>query len=203
MGILPLHLSQKNKIVGREGYRIRSILSLPSAFEYAALRNIKMPKVRTIGNCAFRYCEQLTEVELSSHLERIEAGAFEECPRLRRIVIPLKDNLLGDSVFYNDVFYNCDSLSQVDLVEGVHKTISSLLLESWRNDMKNKIDRINRILPTDHNNKTAAIQDFLERTNTRIELYKSKHYALLKTNWCCLNSLFGKPSFTRRRTESS
>ena len=52
--------------------------------------------------------------------------------------------------------------------------------------MKNKIDRINRILPTDHNNKTAAIQDFLERTNTRIELYKSKHYALLKTNMVLL-----------------
>ena len=182
-----MHLSQKNKIVGREGYRIRSILSLPSAFEYAALRNIKMPKVRVIGEEAFSRCEQLTEVELSDHLERVEAGAFEECPRLRRIVIPLKDNLLGDSVFYNDVFYNCDSLSQVDLVGGIHKAIASLHLESWRIAMNEEVDRINQDLPNlgaeDYetpNNKTAAIEDWLGRVLQRIEHYTSEHYALLK-----------------------
>jgi hypothetical protein len=38
--------------------------------------------------------------------------------------MPLKDNLLAEGAFNN-----CDDLSQVDLVGGIHKTISSLLLE--------------------------------------------------------------------------
>jgi hypothetical protein len=39
-------------------------------------------------------------------------------------------------------------LSRVDiLAEGIHKTISSFHMESWRNEMKDEIDRINQTLP--------------------------------------------------------
>ncbi len=86
-------------------------------------------------------------------------------------------------MFDGYVFDGCDNLSQVDLVGGIqiHKTIDSLLLESWRNEMKNEIDRINRDLPyTPADEKTFEIQQWMERVLERIEYYKSKHSALLK-----------------------
>ena len=59
--------------------------------------------------------------------------------------------------------------------------------------MKNEIDRINRILPNikdvagfEPNNRTAAIQNWLKTVSSRVEHYKSKHYALLKTNMVLL-----------------
>jgi hypothetical protein len=148
------------------------------AFAGTALRNIKIPKVRSIANGAFAECKQLTDAELlSKDIETIEGYAFESCPRLRRIAIPLKKNLLC-----NNAFTDCDILSQVDLVGGIHKTISSLLLDSWRNEMSDLIDRINRDLPNIHYDKTFVIRRWMERVLERIRHYKSEHYALLKNN---------------------
>src|SRR6056300_1069965 len=141
------------------------------AFEgCTSLRNIKIPKVRVIGYCAFASCDQLTEVELSEDLETIGEEALAYCPRLRRITLPLKDNLLGGGVFDD-----CHNLSQVDLVRGIHKTISSLLLHSWRNEMNDEIDSINRDLP-DTNEKTATIRQWMRSVIRRIENYKLEHY---------------------------
>jgi len=149
------------------------------AFAGNALRNVKIPKVRVIGDGAFCYCKQLTDLELPEDLERIEEGAISfagHCPRLRRIAMPLKDNLLGDGVFNN-----CDNLSQVELVGWIHKTVSSLLLESWRDDMSEEIDLINQALPhPPHIQKTTVIQEWMRRVLEKIEHYKSEHYALLK-----------------------
>jgi hypothetical protein len=140
------------------------------AFANSVLRNIKLSKVRVIGINAFYGCEQLTEAELSKDLETIEDGAFCNCPRLRRVALPLKANLLG-----NNVFYGCGDLSQVDLVGGINKTISSLLLDSWKNEMNNEIDRINQVLPnTPTDEKTAVIQQWMERVLERIDYYKSE-----------------------------
>ncbi len=143
-----------------------------------SLRRIGLPKTRNIGNYAFYGCEQLTDVELSEDLERFEKRAFGNCHRLRRIEIPLKDNLLG-----NHVFYECDALSQVDIVGGIHETISSLLLESWRHEMNDEIERINRVLPTTPTyGETAAIRRWMRSVLERMDHYKSEHYALLKKN---------------------
>ena len=145
------------------------------AFVDTALRRVKIPKVRVIESCAFGGCEQLMEAKLSEDLETIGYDAFTDCS-LRRITLPLKANLLGDGVFYD-----CDDLSTVDLVGGIHKTISSFLLDSWRNQMKDEIDRISQDLPnTDTNEKSTAIQLWMERVIRRVEHYKSEHYALLK-----------------------
>ncbi len=84
------------------------------AFSGTALRSLKMPKVRVIGPFAFYCCEQLTEVDLSEFLERIQGYAFARCRRLNRIAIPLKDNMFES----DDVFSECEDLSQVDLVGG-------------------------------------------------------------------------------------
>jgi BMFP domain-containing protein YqiC len=90
--------------------------------------------------------------------------------------MPLKDEMME----YN-VFADCDNLSQVDLVGGIHKTVSSLLLDSWRNEMKDEINQISQDLPnTLANEKTEAIQDWLERVLLRIDHYKREHYKLLK-----------------------
>jgi hypothetical protein len=155
---------------------------LETIAEYAfycciSLRNIKLSKIRNIGSYAFYGCKQLAEVELSENLEFIGSSAFVNCRRLRHIVIPLERNLLGWGVFIN-----CVDLSQVDLVGETHQTISSLLLDSWRNEMKDDIDRINQVLPntaTDEN-KTTVIRQWMERVLERMEHYKSEHYALLK-----------------------
>jgi hypothetical protein len=148
-----------------------------NAFACTALRSIKLPKVRVIDDYAFYNCHQLMEVELSEDLERIRYEAFGECP-FRRIAIPLKIYLLQNDYVFDD----CAALSQVDLVGGIHKTTSSLLLDSLINEMKDEIDRINRDLPnTDTNDKTLAIERWVERVLQRISFFKSEHQALLKT----------------------
>ena len=84
-------------------------------------------------------------------------------------------------MFGYDVYYICDSLSQVDLVGGVHETISSLLLERWRDELNGEIARINQVLPsTPTDEKTAAIRQWMETVIQRIDHYKLEHYALLK-----------------------
>ncbi len=147
-----------------------------SAFGGTALRSVKIPKVRVIKTCAFWDCEKLTVVELSEDLERIEDNVFGFSYCLRYIAMPLKDDLLGDRVFYQ-----CDALSQVDIVGGVHKTVSSLFLERWRNEIKDEIDRINRNrLNIPHINKTEVTQQWMETVIQRITHYKSEHCILLK-----------------------
>ncbi len=155
------------------------------AFRGCRLRNIKLPKCRVIGEYSFANCRQLTDVELSDEdLETIGYRAFSNCRRLRRIAIPLKDNLFDAD---DTVFDGCEELSQVDLHGGIHKTISSLLLDSWRNEMNDTIDRINQVLPdTPHINKTAVIRNWLKTVSPRIEPYKLEHYPLLKENMSLL-----------------
>jgi hypothetical protein len=151
------------------------------AFDRTSLRNIKIPKVRVIGARAFFGCEQLTGVELSKDLETIGGRALGDCRRLRRITMPLKDDMFDEIDDDFHVFHNCGDLSQVDLVGGIHKTVSSLLLESRRNEMNDEIDRINQDLPnTPTIDKTWVIRRWMERVIRRIEHYKSEHYTLLK-----------------------
>ena len=86
------------------------------------------------------------------------------------------------SLKYNQ-FDRCGSLITVDLVGvgGIHKTISSLLLESWRDEMNQEIDRINQDLPnTPADEKMAAIQEWIRSVIDRMEHYKTEHNRLLK-----------------------
>jgi hypothetical protein len=124
--------------------------------------------VKIIRDRAFACCKQLTDVELSEDLETIGYWAFGGCRRVRRIAIPLKEDMLDYGAFIE-----CDYLSIVDLVGGIHKTISSLLLDSWRHEMNDEIDRINR-------NKSVVIHEWMETVIRRIEHYKSEHFVLLK-----------------------
>jgi hypothetical protein len=158
------------------GDKLETIGSM-AFYSCTSLRTIKLPKVRFIDFSAFHQCEQLMEAEFSEDLERIELEAFGECPHLRRIAIPLKNNMMNEG----GVFKDCVNLSQVDLVGGFHKTISSLFIEGWRNEMEDEIDQINQDLPyAGRYEKTAVIQRWIARVLRRMKHYKWKHYALLK-----------------------
>jgi hypothetical protein len=134
-----------------------------------------MPSVRRVGAYAFDKCDLLTYVVFGLDLERIEEYAFHESS-LRRIVIPLKDNLDIDYT----AFSQCDNLSRVDtLAAGIHKTISSLHMESWRDEMLEEIDSINQILPNTQA-KTQAILEWIEAVHSRMEDYKTEHQILVK-----------------------
>ena len=137
-----------------------------------------MPSVRRIGDYAFQRCLALTDVVFGKDLERIEDNALMACRDLRRIAIPLKNGL----TIHNHAFCNCDKLSRVDALDGgIHTTISSLHLESWRNEMKDEIDIINQTLPnTQSREKTKAIQQWITSILQRMEQYKSEHLILLK-----------------------
>ena len=59
-------------------------------------------------------------------------------------------------------FDYCYELTTVDIIGGIHKTISHLSLQSWRNEMNQEINRINQILPsTRAAEKTRVIQEWI------------------------------------------
>jgi len=72
-----------------------------------------------------------------------------------------------------------------------NKVVSSLLLESWKDEMNQEISRINEVLPnTPANEKTNAIQGWIRSVIDRMEHYKVEHNTLLKEDmtqlepWC-------------------
>jgi hypothetical protein len=118
----------------------------------------------------------LTDAVFGEDLEVIDVAAFGNCHSLRRIAIPLKDGLIvEDDAFFNP-FMLCESLVRVDVIGGSHETISSLHRESWRNEMKEEIDRINQTLPV----RAGAINRWIESVLRRMEHYKVEHKVLMK-----------------------
>ncbi|KAK1732352.1 hypothetical protein QTG54_016956 [Skeletonema marinoi] len=163
------------------------------AFAHSSLEYVKLPKVRVLNSSAFYACEKLVEAHLSEDLETIERFVFARCPHLERISLPLRPNIFQDhSVFnvYDDEqdlldndngIYNRHALSRVDLVGGIHSTIASLHMVSWRNEMKNEINRINQVLPNiAGDTKTQVIQQWMRTVIGRLAHCKDEHHKLLK-----------------------
>jgi len=149
-----------------------------------SLRSIYIPSIQIIDRGAFIICEQLTEAVFGEELREIHSLAFFSCLSLRRIVIPLKNDMFNDQSERGHeyrAFKDCVNLTTVDLVGGVHKTISSLHMESWRNEMKHLIGLINHVLPrTVAMNKTDAIEEWIGIVLRRINFYKAEHHTLLR-----------------------
>eukprot|EP00984_Skeletonema_dohrnii_P034478 scaffold33569_cov84-Skeletonema_dohrnii-CCMP3373.AAC.12 len=162
-----------------------------------SLRSLTMPSVRNIGMCAFNNCEKLTDLDLPEGLETMGIRAFNDCQHLRRIAMPLKDGMIEDNAF---AF--CRSLTTVDLVGGIHNTIASLHLESWRNEMKEEINRINQTLPTIPDRKTEAIQQWIRSAIRRIDHYKSEHKTLLKEATTLLELALWKAKIDEKEKDS-
>jgi hypothetical protein len=144
--------------------------------ECTLLRNIIIPTVRTIGELAFYKCEQLTDLELPEGLETIGYSAFRNCERLTRINMPLKDELIE-----GNVFDGCPNLTSVNLVGRVNKTIASLHMESWRNELKDEINYCNQYLPnTPEMFKTLDVREWMELVISLLNRYKAEHNKVLK-----------------------
>jgi hypothetical protein len=81
------------------------IIGYGAFFRCESLRSINMPSIRRIGNFAFEdCCVALTDAVFGQELERIERFAFLGCPSLRRIAIPLKDDLIVEE---DNAFRSC------------------------------------------------------------------------------------------------
>eukprot|EP00984_Skeletonema_dohrnii_P001468 scaffold469_cov138-Skeletonema_dohrnii-CCMP3373.AAC.2 len=146
----------------------------------SSLKRLVLPSIITIKAGAFRYCSALTDIEFSERLDKIESGAFSGCRRLERIAIPLKRGLLGSMFRYNQ-FDHCEQLRTVDLVGGIHKTVSSLHMESWTTEMIAKINRINQVLPTAAADEiTDEIQACMDSALDKMDQYKAEHYRFVK-----------------------
>jgi len=172
-----------------------------------SLKSIVMTSIRAIESKAFSDCLQLTDVELPKGVERIEQFAFYYCPSLRRIAIPLKADLfqLGSMDHRFTIFDACDDLTTVDLVgdEWIHKTISSLLLERWRNVMNQKIDYINQTLPnTIPSEKADEIQYWIRSVIDKLEHYKVEHNRLLKEDMTQLELALWKAKLDEKEEDS-
>mmetsp|Transcript_18053 Transcript_18053/g.27484 ORF Transcript_18053/g.27484 Transcript_18053/m.27484 type:complete len:192 (+) Transcript_18053:517-1092(+) len=140
-----------------------------------------MPSIKTIGGGTFFGCEQLVELDFPECLEQIGKSAAIGCINLRRISIPLKSDMLMDDNILGDYwqFRHCIRLTTVDLVGGLHKTISSLHLERWKNEMKEEINRINLILPNDTGDKAFTIQRWIQSVIRKMESCTVGHQNLL------------------------
>ena len=156
-----------------------------SAFDgCCSLNHLKLPSIITISMQSFWKCKALIDVEFSERLETIEGRAFWGCSRLEHIAIPLKRDLFEIDVDMFDMytqFHGCDQLVKVDLVGGIHKTVSSLHMESWRSEMEEEINRINQVLPdAQTRDKTGEIRQWIDTVLEKMDHFKAEHYRYVK-----------------------
>ena len=167
------------------------------AFEYCrSLRSINLSSVRRVGQRAFHGCKALTDAVFGKDLEIIERCAFWDCTALRRIAIPLNYNLTVEDYAFNC----CPTLNMVDIVGGIHKTTSSLHLESWRDEMKEEIDQINQTLPETPRRKANAINQWIRSVLRNMEHYKSEHKVLVKEAMTLLELALWKANLDKNAT---
>ena len=146
--------------------------------ECDSIKHIKFYAVTTIELCAFANCAALKSVTFPEEgIEFIQGRAFAECPSLRRIALPLKNNILA-----NTVFDDCYELAKVVPVGSIVKTVSYLHFKSWRDAMKREIKSINRALPTlnDEGIQTYGIQQWIQSVLSHLEHYRSEHHVVVK-----------------------
>eukprot|EP00985_Skeletonema_marinoi_P030811 scaffold34010_cov115-Skeletonema_marinoi.AAC.2 len=162
------------------------IIELGAFYECSSPKYLKLPSITTIETAAFWMCSALTDIEFSERLETIGGRAFRSCECLQRIAIPLKRNLFPLFVRHdhNQIygqFDGCDQLKTIDLVGGIHKTVASLHMESWRTEMNTEIDRINQVLPTTPTNeKSDEIRQWTGTVIDKMDFYKAEHYRYVK-----------------------
>ncbi len=156
------------------GDKLRSIEEC-AFFNCTSIEKVQFASPLRVGKYAFEDCEKLTEVELPEEVKGVECGAFEFCPSLQRISMPLKDGIFGDQAVYG-----CEKLTTINIIGSIHKTISYLSLESWRNEIYAEIDRVNRVLPdADQKEKTHIIQQWMISVSSIVEYYKNEHCNLI------------------------
>ncbi|MBQ9703356.1 MAG: leucine-rich repeat domain-containing protein, partial [Clostridia bacterium] len=97
------------------GNKIETIYG--GAFSYSGLEKIVIPaNVTQIGQMAFKYCENLTEVEFNEGLTAIYDQAFFGCSKIEKIVLPNSLTTLSAKAFYS-----CGYLKEVVIGDGLEK----------------------------------------------------------------------------------
>jgi len=87
-----------------------------------SLKSIVLPKDLTIvEDHTFAFCSALKSIVIPEKVTEIHADAFQDCASLQSITLPGGLVKLGED-FHNDhgVFYNCDSLTTIDLPRGLN-----------------------------------------------------------------------------------
>ena len=150
----------------------------------SSLTHIKLPSsIIYIERGAFGGCKRLTDIALPQQLESLDPNAFCDCERLQRIAVPLKRDLFpfSDRSQKYDQFEGCEQLVTVDLVGGIHKTVASLHMDSWRTEMVSQINRINQVLPnTWGHDKAQEIQTWMRVVIRKMDRFKAEHYRYVK-----------------------
>ena len=67
-----------------------------------------------------------------------------------------------------------------NIIGGIHETIASLHLESWRNATNDEINSIKQALPSTDKGRTPEIQEWLRSIISYLDHYKAEHRKLTK-----------------------
>jgi hypothetical protein len=168
------------------------------------LKFVRIPDATKIGTAAFRICTDLVRVELGN-IRTIKSYAFMGCTSLEYVKMPLiwnEDNSQDASSY--GVFDGCVGLTTVELTEDIIDTVSSLGLESWRNDMNTLINTINISLPDiPADEKTISIKAWMIQVQERLAGYKSEHLNLLKEASTAIELAAWKIKLDEKNTASS
>lgn len=98
----PCYIKRNNSIIEKETRKLIAICN-------KECHSVKIsPSVRSIASWAFNYCENLTEIQLHGHIEKIDDCAFHACSKLNHIIIPKGIKQIGFAVFLK-----CYSLKEV------------------------------------------------------------------------------------------
>ena len=178
------------KIIEKHAFRICKALTyiecgkLEKIGEWAflsckSLSSIDLPSAKIVEIEALEDCTSLTIAKFGNEIESIRERVFYNCPSLERIALPLKDGIITS----DNTFQRCVKLNHVDLIGGVKETIDAFLMEEWKNDMKDEIDAINRILPNtpagtnfyEEGGKAQAIRAWIRPVLLKIIHYKAEH----------------------------
>ena len=86
--------------------------------EYNALEKVSFEgdKLEKIGNAAFRYCYNLSEIALPNSVKEIGKNAFQSCTSLTMVTIPENTSFISDQIFKD-----CTSLIVIHFGENVTK----------------------------------------------------------------------------------
>ena len=83
--------------------------------ECIRLKSVNIPKnLKTMGDCAFEWCTELTDLTIADGAAEIGYRAFEQCLALASVTIPGSVKTIGGCAFEE-----CKMLTEVSMAEGV------------------------------------------------------------------------------------
>lgn len=121
---------------------------------FGCSKTVFVDSILSIGEYAFSYCSELTEIVVPETISIVKNNAFENCCNLKRAELPSSLKVLEDSVFSG-----CEKLESIKLEEGMEninflafdgcKNLKSITIpNSFIPDENILWDNLNEILPS-------------------------------------------------------